>query len=192
MGTLEEAVRKRRRLGYVQQATLAAIGIAGILLVGMAAPNTLQLLGKIPGNKYRFKNQSAHILTRLACEGYITFQEKEGKRYARITEAGRRALAVRGNILGQQIQRKKRWDKRWRVVIFDIPEYRRQTRNRLRAMMRSFGFYRLQDSVWIYPYDCEDVIALVKTELKTGASVLYVIVEKLENDQHLRQEFFLR
>lgn len=192
MGILETEAKKQRRLGYVQQATLAAIGIVGILAVGMAAPNALQLLGKIPGNKHRFKNQSTNILTRLAREGYIVFEEKNGKRYARITAAGVRALAVRGNVLGQQVQKRRRWDKRWRVVIFDIPESRRKIRNTLRTMMQRFGFYRLQDSVWIYPYDCEDVIALVKAELRTGASVLYMIVEKLENDKHLRQEFFLR
>jgi DNA-binding transcriptional regulator PaaX len=132
------------------------------------------------------------VLTELAKAGYIKFEEKRGKKYARLTEHGSRTLALRGVLLGQQIKKRKRWDKRWRVVIFDIPEKRRQTRDDLRSMMRHFGFYKLQDSVWIYPYDCEDVIALAKAELKLGASVLYMIVEKLENDRRLREEFLLR
>lgn len=55
--------------------------------------------------------------------------------------------------------------------------------------MQSFGFYRLQDSVWVYPYDCEDVIGLLKTNLGLGSAVLYMIVEKIENDRRLREHF---
>lgn len=191
MGQLEKAARMQRRIGYVQYAILSAIAITGILAVGMLAPNVLQLLGKMPGNKYRFKNQSQNVLTRLARQGYIIFEERGDTRYARITDAGKRILILNGATLAQRAKKGKRWDKRWRVVIFDIPERRRQTRDTLRAMMKSFGFVRLQDSAWIYPYDCEDVVALLKAELKTGAAVLYIIVEKLENDQRFREHFDL-
>ena len=60
------------------------------------------------------------------------------------------------------IAKKRRWDHRWRVVIFDIPERRKSVRVSLRRFMQEYGFVRLQDSVWIYPYDCEDLIALAK------------------------------
>ena len=51
---------------------------------------------------------------------------------------------------------------------------------------------RLQDSVWVFPYDCEDFIALLKAELKIGAAVLYMVVEHIENDKHLRSHFGLK
>ena len=192
MGTLEKDARHQRRMGKMQQAMLSAIELSGLVLVMMAAPNTLQLLGKLPVLNKKFRYRSNNILTRLAQDGYVVFEERAGKKYVRITPAGEKALALRGNKLLQQARERKRWDKRWRVVIFDIPERRRATRSALRALMISFGFYRLQDSVWIYPHDCEDVIALAKTELKTGASVLYMIVEKLENDRHLKDHFGLK
>ena len=46
---------------------------------------------------------------------------------------------------------KRRWDRRWRIVIFDIPERRKSVRAKLRRFMQEYGFVRLQDSVWIYP-----------------------------------------
>ena len=64
-------------------------------------------------------------------------------------------------------------------------------RNQLRLFMREFGFVRLQDSVWIYPHDCEDVIALAKANFRIGWDVLYMIVEQLERDKHLREHFDL-
>lgn len=58
--------------------------------------------------------------------------------------------------------------------------------------MRDIGFVRLQDSVWVYPYDCEDFIALLKAELKVGKDVLYAIVDTIEFDKHIRRHFGLR
>ena len=58
-------------------------------------------------------------------------------------------------------------------------------------MMRAAGFLRLQDSVWVYPYDCEDFVALLKADLRLGREMLYIIAEKIENDGWLRQEFNL-
>lgn len=78
------------------------------------------------------------------------------------------------------------------VTFFDIPERRRGVRSRLRLFMSEYGFVRLQDSVWIYPYDCEDLIALAKANLRIGVDVLYMIVERLERDTHLREQFNLR
>jgi len=85
----------------------------------------------------------------------------------------------------------RRWDKRWRMVAFDLPERRRVTRAKLRAMMADVGFIRLQDSVWVYPHDCEEFVALLKAELKIGKDALYAVVEKIENDKSIRVHFHL-
>ena len=43
----------------------------------------------------------------------------------------------------------------------------------------------------MYPYDCEDLIALAKAEFRIGADVLYMVVERLERDNRLREHFSL-
>jgi len=158
-----------------------------------AAPriNILKLLGNKKRNPYRFKHQVNDTLMRLANKGFVVFIIENGRKLVRITPAGRRVLALEEQKTALQLQKKKRWDKRWRVVIFDIPEYRRGTRDKLRLTMRTAGFYRLQDSVWIYPYDCEDFMALVKADLQIGNAVLYMVVEKIENDSKVKTHFML-
>lgn len=190
MGKTEKEAKMRRRKGEIQNALLGALEISGLLLVSMAAPNTLQLLGKFGGNKYRFANQAKNALTRLARKGQVKFVEKDGKRYAQITETGRANLQM--HTMKMSVARPKRWDKRWRLVLFDIPEKRRSTRDALRKHMRHIGFYRLQDSAWIYPYECEEIIALLKTNFHLGNAVIYMVVESLENDRRLRDEFGLK
>ena len=53
------------------------------------------------------------------------------------------------------------------------------------------GFMRLQDSVWIYPYDCEDLLTLLKADFKVGRDMLYMVVDQLEYDVSLKVRFGL-
>ena len=87
--------------------------------------------------------------------------------------------------------KQKKWDGKWRVLIFDIPEKRKSVRNKIRQSLRTIGFMRLQNSVWIYPYDCEDFIILLKADFKIGKDVLYMIVEELEYDTPVKLYFGL-
>ena len=54
------------------------------------------------------------------------------------------------------------------------------------------GFKRLQDSVWIYPYNCEEVVTLLKADLDVGKALLYMIVDTLEDDEEIKKYFDLK
>jgi len=45
----------------------------------------------------------------------------------------------------------KPWDKKWRLVVFDIPEKNRLARDALRKKLKELGFAPLQRSTWISP-----------------------------------------
>jgi DNA-binding transcriptional regulator PaaX len=109
-----------------------------------------------------------------------------------LTDLGRQTLIRAQMEVELSARSRKKWDKRWRMIVFDVPEKYRKSRDKLRATLRSLGFVQLQGSVWVYPYDCEEVVALLKADLRLGASTLYAIVEKIENDGKLREEFGLR
>ena len=53
---------------------------------------------------------------------------------------------------------RKRWDGRWRIVIFDILEKKRKTREALRKKLLSLGFGMWQRSVYITPHDVQEEI----------------------------------
>lgn len=188
MGRLETEAKELRRKDYVQRAVLSAIGIAGVLALTAVAPNTLQLLGMVGMNR-RFKYQTSSVLSRLVTKGHIRFSTENGKKRVEITPAGQRALDLEIQTASVRTKRPKRWDKRWRLVMFDIPERRKGDRDSLRRTMIDAGFLCFQDSVWIFPYDCEDLVALLKIDMHLGNAVRYAIVEKLENDAEVRAHF---
>jgi len=193
MGDIEIAAKKIRRRGQVQHALLTALFIGGMIALG-AAPRVdiIQLLGTRKRDAAQLKYQINDALMRLARKGLVRFVERDGQRFARLTERGERQLKLEREKAALQLRKKKRWDKRWRVIIFDIPERRRRTRGLLRITMRECGFVRLQDSVWVYPHDCEELIVLLKADLKIGNALLYMVVEKVENDTWLKQRFSLK
>ena len=83
------------------------------------------------------------------------------------------------------------WDKKYRILIFDIWEKRKRTRDALRDFLARLGFVRLQDSVWVYPYECEEIAALLKSRFRVGNGLLYIVAESIENDRWLRKAFDL-
>ena len=94
-------------------------------------------------------------------------------------------------VLAEAARKPRRWDRHWRIVIFDIPEKYRHSRDLLRREFIGIGFFKLQESVWVYPYDCEDLVALMKTQFSKGMQVLYIVSEHVENDVFLRKQFGL-
>jgi len=187
MGKLEESRSRKVRKGELQRLILETVKLAGILSIGLVAPNVIKAMNKlgIISNKRQNEIVSSSA-SKLAKKGLLKFN---GKYYELTDEGGMKLRQL--ELQGYKLIRPKKWDGKWRVVIFDIPEKKRKVRDRIRNLFTSAGLYRLQDSVWVYPYDCEDIIGLLKTDFGVGKDVLYLIVDEIENDRHLREEFML-
>ena len=192
MGSVEQAAKKQRRKAYIQNAVLTTVGVAGVIAVAMIAPNIFQAIPGIMGKKrYKLAFQARTAVARLSAKGYVCFVEKNGKKCIEITDVGRRVLAIEQEKVRLAGTRGKRWDKKYRLVMFDIPQKRKSTRDFVRMFMRECGFLRLQDSVWVFPYDCEELVSLVKADLRIGKDILYVVVESIENDGWIKKHFNL-
>ncbi|MGB9637668.1 MAG: CRISPR-associated endonuclease Cas2 [Microgenomates group bacterium] len=76
--------------------------------------------------------------------------DKNGNAYFKLTSPGREKFE-RLYPLAKLSSRP--WDGRWRLVIFDIEEQNKRTRNLLRRKLVSLGFGKLQESVYATPLD---------------------------------------
>lgn len=187
MGKIEdEAKNKRSRLNF-QRAILSAVEAAGVLTLAAVAPNVTVLLksfGYDPGRRYKevIKRSREGLLQK----GMLVY--KDG--HLSLTEKGKLKL-IALHVDDEKLKKNKKWDYRWRVLIFDIPEEKKSLRNKIRQTLINIGFFRLQDSVWLYPYECEDLIVLLKADFRIGKDLLYLVVESIENDEQLRRVFSL-
>lgn len=55
-----------------------------------------------------------------------------------------------------KLQAESPWDRKWRIVFFDIPESNRGARDQIRRLLKELGFRQLQLSVWVHPLPCLD------------------------------------
>ena len=82
--------------------------------------------------------------------------KKEGdERLVRLTTKAKYEILRLQFVLHMRAQRKRAWDRKWRLVLFDVPEIQKNYRNFLRKLLRQNGFRMWQLSVWVSPYNPE-------------------------------------
>ena len=89
-----------------------------------------------------------------------------------------------------KIKKQKKWDKNWRLVIFDISELKKVYREAFRGKLKELGFCPLQKSVWLHPFDCKDEIELLRTFFGLDDNELRFIVTKDIGEDYKFREFF--
>ena len=144
-------------------------------------------------NSYRDRFRKSYLRRRfneMIENGLIFINKENGKNYARPTKKGEEKL-TRYEFGELTVAKPKHWDGKWRLVIFDIREKRRSTRDLLRQQLQGLGLIRLQNSVWVHPYDFSEVTVLFKADTMLGKDILFLTVEELENDAWLRKHFGL-
>jgi len=107
-----------------------------------------------------------------------------------ITEHGK-LHAMRFKIDDMKFLPPKYWDGKWRIVVFDIPEKMRKARNELRHKLKNLGFYELQKSVLVFPYDCKSEVDFLVEFFRARPYVRYGCLESITNEAELKQHFDL-
>lgn len=130
--------------------------------------------------------QSLHT---LKSRGYITYKvSRDGLKITyELTEKGK-DLMQRHKIEEMDIPKERKWDGKWRFVMFDIPEKHRRSRDLLRKKLQKFEFFRLQQSVWVFPYPCEKEISFLCEYFNIKDNVL-VFTGEVNADKKLKEYF---
>ena len=186
-------VLKRKRLP-IQTIVLRTLYVTGLMGVSLVAPKATKLFKYLDQGKMHRKEVRERIsqaLHRLEKKGFVALTGTRGERRASLTANGEKAIET---ILLREyeIPEQAVWDGKWRVVIFDVREKKRARRDHLRLLLGGAGFVRLQHSVWVQPYPCDEFIQLVRAHLASGTGeMLSFVVEGLEKDSVLRKHFRL-
>lgn len=88
-------------------------------------------------------------------------------------------------------KKEKKWNGKWFLVFFDVPETQRNKRNYLRKFLVDIGFHQYQKSIYIFPYECEKEIILIKKIIEGAKYIKYIIAEKIEDERKIKAFFKL-
>ena len=120
----------------------------------------------------------------------VEMKENPDKSYTLILTEKGKLKALTYHFQAMKIK-KKNWDGKWRLIVFDIPEKMRRARDALREKLKELGFYELQKSVFVFPYECKDEIEFIVEFFNLRQYVRYGVLESIDNNLHLRKIFKL-
>ena len=171
---------------------IKAMWITGILIIAGSSPYFVRALIKnLCSLKKYNRQQISSTFSRLKKQGLIEIKNDGKQIYIPLTKNGRKRAGWY-QINDLKIAKPKKWDKKWRVVIFDIPHNYRLAREALRGKLKQLGFIQLQKSVWIHPYRCRVEIKLLRNFFGLKKEhVRIIIAEEIEDDFKLKKGFNL-
>ncbi len=191
----EEFRDMTKRTGIVIGKTLLVLAaLGGIAVIAAVAPNIFAAFGRIGGRRRFF---TGHALRRqlqyLERCGYARVKKENAEdeiAEVRLTEFGNRKVIA--HAFGElKITPPARWDGRWRMVTFDIPNRHKWAREGLREKLKLMGFFFLQKSVFIFPYPCEEEIVFLADIYDIQQYVRYVETDSLSPEDDLLGHFAL-
>lgn len=166
---------------------LAGLGLAIPLI--LLAPGLPLALKPFLKNKHYYPSEIKKTVKRLEDQKLISVKEKNGQIQIELLEKGKR------KVLSYEIDnlklKEENWDGLWRIVVFDIPEKKRVARDFLRAKLKELGFYKLQKSVLVTPWDCKDIVDFVKHFYMVGDCVNLILAKNLDREEYLKKYFHL-
>lgn len=182
----------RKPRSEILKDVLKCLAVSGAVAIAASSPYCgINLLNSLKNAKNYKRKRFSDIFYRLKKEGCINVRKVNHQIYISLTEKGRKR-AGRLQIDALKINKPKKWDGKWRMVIFDIAQPKLTKREALRGKLKELGFYPLQKSVWVHPYDCDDEIQLLKDFFQLGSEEIRVITaEKIEDDNSLKKIFKL-
>lgn len=105
-----------------------------------------------------------------------------------LTRRGKSILTER-QIWNLTISTPQKWDKKWRMVLFDIPVDKRKRRDAFRLRLKELGLVRYQDSVWLYPYPLEETITKTGNFYRLTRYISLITAEKISSEKKFRRHF---
>lgn len=187
---IKQAEHEERKAKYAPiKEVLALIGrgavISSALLSVNGAASIAKLLEESPDwDSWKRYNVSylQRTLRRLAAQKHVEVAEINGVLIVRLTKLGRRKI-LKYSQDTLRVDKPDHWDGKWRLVMYDIPSSRRDLSELLRQALRTLGFYKMQESVYVYPYPCFDQIEFLREYYALGDIVQYMLVDRIENDE---------
>lgn len=169
----------------ITREVLKVIAVSGILIGSALIPTLPMAAGAIiKAWKDINKKDLGRIIKRLEKQEMISVEGKaDGKIAIHITDKGKRRL-LEYDFENIELQTKRR-DGKWRLIIFDIPNEKKNARDSFRRKLIQLGSISLQESVFACAYPCKKEIDFLCHFLEISDYVTIALVDSIERGEKL-------
>jgi len=178
------------RRNQIAKDIILTIGIVGFITFALVLPGLPAAFAPLFKSKKYTTKQLRQSLYKLKKNKLIGISSEGNKTVVKLTKNGRERL-LKYRLEDMRMVKPKKWDKKWRLVIFDIPENLKVNRTVFSRKLRELGFVALQKSVWVWPFECEDEIDFLKTIFEISPYVRIVRADYIDVQNDLIRRFDL-
>ena len=173
-------------------ATILAAAAAGSALISplLAAGVTALLVAVGATGYFLYKRDFEREVKRLKKRGFIALRKTDKGWVVKITKKGQKRLQ-QYQIRKMLLPRPKKWDGKWRLVIFDVPEKFVYSRDAMRDNFKRLGFYNFQRSTLAYPHACREEVQTIADYYELDEYITYLETSFIDIDGQLRRHFAL-
>jgi phenylacetic acid degradation operon negative regulatory protein len=168
---------------------LLSVGLVVVATVCVAPGLAIifkELNAKNAKDRYRIKR----ALQKMESQGIFIRQIKNGKEVLVVSEKGKnKAWSTLPEDL--QIPKQKKWDGKWRLVTFDIPERKSRVRKEVSYKIKAIGMEAIQDSVFVSPFPCKSEVDRIAEHFDVKEFFIYLEAGLIESNQDLLKKFNL-
>lgn len=127
-------------------------------------------------------------IQRLEKQRLIEIENIKGAQSIKITSQGRQKI-VKMALDDLSVVKPARWNGKWTLVSFDLPEVFSNERKALVEYLRAWGFYPLHKSVYLHAWRCFEQVDFLRDYLGVREYVRLFAVSDIENDRLFREHF---
>lgn len=161
---------------------ICAVGV--VITTSVLVPTIPMIAGYIlKFIKNANKTQIGRVIKRLEKQEMISISEENGKTKIKITEKGKKRL-LEYDFENISLKAKKP-DGKWRLIVFDIPEDKKRSRDAFRRKLLQLNCMRLQDSVFASAYPIKEEVNFLCHYLETSDFVTLAVVDYIERGEKL-------
>lgn len=182
----------RIRFGSTSQKVLLLL-LGGVALGLSGSPSRYSRILKGISKEWRAldRQELYRSIHRLYESKLIDYSEHTDGSIEVILNREGRKVALKYKSDEMTIKSPNQWDKKWRVILFDIPENQKSLRDILRMRLKQLGLKELQKSVFVHPHECRDEIDFVIELYNARRYVRFIEAFHIDNELHLKRKFRL-
>ena len=184
------ARHKDRRIGVAKKKVLLLL-FGGISLGLSGSPGTYwKIAGAMKKEWEELSKQGAErAINSLYASRLVGAKENEDGTYSlTLNEKGRKRVLTY-DLARMKIKIPPKWDNLWRMVSFDVPIGKKIVRDSIREHLLNLGFYEMQQSLFIHPFDCKEEIDYLVELHDARKHVRFFLVTHADNEPHLKKFF---
>lgn len=175
----EQKIAERILMGLV-----LGVAIPAMIVTGAGANILLKGAVKYLFHKLDFNRE----VKRLQKRGYVALTKTPDGWMVKLLKKGKKRLdQIEFNNI--RLPYELKWDGKWRLLIFDIPEKEKIARDLLRQKLKDLGMFNFQRSTFAYPYDCRKELEFICDHYGLSPHTTYVETAFIDIDRELRRFF---